>query len=72
MIKSAEERKLDFTRDFNEMLKKHKADIDFFAESYGYSYGEYTGDATVSMMTEYDQEGNIVAEYSDFSLKDLL
>lgn len=65
-MRTAKEREAAFRLDLAELLKKHKAELDITDD--GKAYGMHSGIAIVTMMGEWDGDGNITAEYTEFRL----
>ena len=65
-MKTAKEREEAFRRDLAELLAKHKAELDITDD--GKSYGMHSGIAEVTMMSEWDAEGNLTADYTEFRI----
>ena len=63
-MKTKKEREEEFRRDLAELLAKHKAELDITDD--GKSYGMHSGIAVVTMMNEWDEDGNQTAEYTEF------
>lgn len=65
-MKTKKEREEEFRRDLAELLAKHKAELDITDD--GKSYGMHSGIAVVTMMNEWDEDGNQTAEYTEFRI----
>ena len=65
-MKTAKEREADFLRDLDALLKKHGAEI--LVTDDGKAYGMHSGIAEVTMDSEWDADGNQLAEYTAFTL----
>ena len=65
-MKTKKEREEEFRRDLAELLAKHKAELDI--TDAGKSYGMHSGIAVVTMMNEWDEDGNQTAEYTEFRI----
>jgi hypothetical protein len=65
-MKTAKEREADFRRDLAELLQKHKAELNITDD--GMDYGMHCGVALVSMMNEFDADGNEIAQYTEFRI----
>ena len=65
-IQTAAEREEAFRRDFDELLEKHKAELEITDDRK--PYGLHSGVAVVTIMSEYDDDGNQTAEYTEFKL----
>ena len=65
-MKTKKEREEEFRRDLAELLAKHKAELDITDD--GKSYGMHSGIAVVTMMNEWDEDGNQAAEYTEFRI----
>jgi hypothetical protein len=65
-MKTAKEREEAFRADLAELLAKHKAELDITDD--GKSYGMHTGIAVVTMMGEWDSNGDAKAEYAEFKI----
>jgi hypothetical protein len=65
-MKTAKEREEAFRRELAELLSKHNAEL--LVTDDGRSYGMQSGIAEVSMMSEWDADGNQTAEYTEFRL----
>lgn len=64
--REAKEREAEFRKDLEELLKKHKADIEVTDD--GRAYGMHKGIAIVTMQSEWDEGGNQTEEYVEFRL----
>ncbi len=65
-MKTAKEREAAFRADLAELLARHKAELNITDD--GKSYGLHQGVAEVTMMAEYDADGNQTAESTDFRI----
>ena len=65
-MKTKKEREEEFRRDLAELLAKHKAELDITDDDK--SYGMHSGIAVVTMMNEWDEDGNQTAEYTEFRI----
>jgi len=65
-MKTAKDREEAFRRDLVELLAKHKAELKITDD--GKSYGMHSGIAEVTMMSEWDAEGNLTADYTEFRI----
>ena len=65
-MRTAAERECAFRRDLAELLAKHKAELDITDD--GKDYGMHSGIVIVTMMGEWDDDGNNTAEFTDFRL----
>ena len=65
-MKTSKEREEAFRRDLAELLAKHKAELKITDD--GRSYGMQSGIAEVTMMSEWDAEGNLTADYTEFQI----
>ena len=65
-MKTAKEREEAFRRDLAELLAKHKAELDITDDRK--SYGQHNGIAVVTMMGEWDSNGDATAEYTEFEI----
>ena len=63
-MRTSKEREEAFRRDLEELLAKHNAELDITDDAR--AYGMHRGIAVVSMMNEWDCDGNQTAEYTDF------
>ena len=63
---TAKEREEAFRRDLEELLLKHKAELDITDD--GKPRGVHSAVAEVTMMSEFDGEGNQTAEYTEFRI----
>lgn len=63
-MQTAKEREAAFRRDLAELLTKHKAELAITDN--GKSYGMHSGIAAVTMMSEWNTEGNLTGEYTEF------
>ena len=63
-MQTAKEREEAFRRDLAELLAKHKAELNITDD--GKSYGMHSGIAVVTMMGEWDEAGNLTADYAEF------
>lgn len=63
-MQTAKEREEAFRRDLAELLTKHKAELAITDN--GKSYGMHSGIAAVTMMSEWDADGNLTADYTEF------
>ena len=60
------EREQAFRRDLDELLTKHKAELQITDDGKG--YGMHNGIAVVTMMSEWDEVNNQTAEYTEFQI----
>ena len=65
-MQTAKEREEAFRRDLAELLAKHKAELNITDD--GKSYGMHCGVAEVTMMSEWDADGNLTADYAEFRI----
>ncbi len=65
-MQTAKEREEAFRRDLAELLAKHKAELNITDD--GKSYGMHNGVAEIMMMSEWDAEGNLTADYTEFRI----
>jgi hypothetical protein len=65
-MRTAAEREASFRADLAELLAKHKAELDITDD--GSSYGMHSGIAVVTMMSEFDEDGNLLADYTEFRI----
>lgn len=65
MIKS-KERETAFRRDLAGLLEKHKAELSITDD--GKPYGMHSPEAWVSMDAEWDTDGNMVSEDTEFRI----
>ncbi len=65
-MKTPDEREADFRKDLKDLLEKHKAEL--FITDDGKAYGMHNGIAVVTMMSEYDKDGNQTAEFTEFRI----
>lgn len=65
-MQTSSEREKAFRRDLAELLAKHKAELDITDDRK--PYGMHKGEAVVTMMSEYDEAGDQVAEYTEFRI----
>lgn len=63
---TAKEREELFRKDLKELLEKHKAELVITDD--GKPYGMHNPIVNISMFQEYDKDGNVIAEYTDFNL----
>lgn len=65
-MQTTKEREDAFRRDLAELLAKHKASLAITDD--GESYGMHNGIAVVTMMSEWDEDGNQIADYAEFRI----
>lgn len=65
-MKTAKERESAFLQDLYALLKTHGAEI--IVTDDGRPYGMHSGIAEVTMDSEWDTDGNQLAEYTEFTL----
>ena len=65
-MQTPKEREDAFRRDLAELLAKHKAELEITDDRK--PYGLHSGEAVVTMMSEYDEDGNQTAEYTEFRI----
>ena len=65
-MQTAKEREEAFRRDLAELLAKHKAELIITDD--GKEYGMQSGVAEVTMMCEWDDDGNMTADYAEFRI----
>ncbi|WP_139786801.1 hypothetical protein [Desulfamplus magnetovallimortis] len=65
-MKTAAEREMNFRRDLDELLAKHKAELDITDD--GAEYGMHSAIAVVTMMPEWSQDGDQTTEYTEFRI----
>jgi hypothetical protein len=65
-VQTPKEREDAFRRDLSELLAKHKAELEITDDRKG--YGQHSGIAVVTMMSEWDEAGNQTAEYTEFRI----
>lgn len=65
-MRTAQEREEAFRRDLAELLAKHKAELDITDD--GKAYGMHSGIAVVTMMSEWDSDGNVTDDYTEFRI----
>jgi hypothetical protein len=65
-MRTAKQREEEFRADLKALLEKHKAELDITDD--GRSYGMHNGIAVVTMMGEWDGDGNETAEYTEFRI----
>jgi hypothetical protein len=65
-MKTATEREAAFRKDLAELLAKHGAELDITDD--GKPYGRHSAIAIVSMMCEYDSDGEVSADYTEFRI----
>lgn len=65
-MQTPKEREEAFRRDLAELLAKHKAELAVTDD--GKSYGLHNGIAVVTMMSEWDEDGNQIADYAEFRI----
>lgn len=65
-MKTAKQRESEFRADLKALLEKHKAELDITDD--GRNYGMHSGIAVVTMMNEWDEDGNQTAEYTEFRI----
>lgn len=65
-MRTPKEREDAFRRDLAELMARHRAELDITDD--GKSYGLHQGIAVVTMMSEWDADGNQTAEYTEFRL----
>lgn len=65
-MKTANEIEADFRKDLEQLLLKYKAEMDITDD--GRSYGMHSGIVRISISGEWDKDGNVISEYSEFVL----
>lgn len=65
-MRTSRQRKEAFMEDFQALLRKHDAECDITDDGAG--YGMQTGMAVISMVTKWDDDGEITDQYTDFDL----
>jgi hypothetical protein len=60
------QREAAFRSDLAELLAKHNAEINITDD--GKRHGQHSGIAVVTMTPEWDDEGNKIAEYTEFMI----
>lgn len=65
-MKTAKEREAAFRQDLADLLKKHSAELTITDD--GKSYGMHSGIAIVSIDSEWDSNGDVIAEYAEFQI----
>ena len=63
-MKTAAQREAAFRKDLEALLKKHKAEL--LITDDGGEYGMHQGVAEVTMTSEWDGDGNLIADYTEF------
>jgi hypothetical protein len=63
-MKTAKQREADFRADLKALLDKHKAELNITDD--GGDYGMQQGVAEVTMISEWDKDGNQTAEFTEF------
>ena len=64
-MKKSEEREAGFRQELSELLAKYRAELDIVNEGLNYMPRMVV---QITMMGEWDSEGNITAEYTEFNL----
>jgi len=65
-MKTAKQREEDFRRDLAELLARHDAELTVTDD--GKSYGMHSGVCLITMQTEWNKDGDILADYTEFRL----
>lgn len=65
-MRTAKQREEEFRADLEALLEKHKAELVITDDRR--SYGMHNGIAVVTMMGEWDGDGNETAEYTKFRI----
>lgn len=65
-MKTAKQREEDFRRDLAELLACHDAELTVTDD--GKVYGMHSGVCLISMQSEWNKDGDILAEYTEFQL----
>lgn len=65
-VKTAAEREAAFRADLAELLKKHEAELEITDD--GEPWGRHSGIAIVSMYSKHDDDGNPIADYTEFRI----
>lgn len=65
-MKTSKEREEEFRLELNDLLAKHKAELEISSE--GKPYGKHIGIAVITMMPVYDENETQTAEYTDFRI----
>lgn len=63
---TSKEREKAFRKDFYELLTKHKAEFEITDD--GKDYGMHKGIVIITMMNEFDNDGNQASEFTEFKL----
>lgn len=65
-MKTSKQREEDFRRDLAELLARHDAELTVTDDGKG--YGMHSGACLISMQSEWNKDGDILAEYTEFQL----
>jgi len=65
-MKTAKDREEAFRRDLAELLARHKAELSITDDRK--AYGMHSGVAEVTMDGEWDADGNLTADYTEFRI----
>jgi len=65
-MKTAKQREEEFRKDLKDLLFKHSADLEITDDQAG--YGMHSGIAIVTMSPEYDEDGILIADYTEFTI----
>lgn len=65
-MKTEKERENAFRKDFEELLQRHKAE--FTLTDDGRGYGLHRPVALIEMMSEFNESGDKISEYTEFEL----
>ena len=65
-MKTAKEREAAFRANLTELLANHKAELNITDDGSGYGFQQ--GVAEITMMSEYDTDGNQTAEFTEFRI----
>lgn len=65
-MKTSNEIESNFRKDLEELLLKYKAEMDITDD--GRPYGMHSGIVRMSISGEWDKDGNVVSEYTEFIL----
>ncbi len=65
-MKTAKEREAEFRADLAELLRKHRAELNVTDD--GRPYGMQSGVCEVYLEGVFDEDGNVIEEFSEFNL----
>jgi hypothetical protein len=65
-MQTPKEREAAFRRDLAELLAKHRAELEITDDRK--PYGLHSAEAVVTMPSEWDEDGNQIADYTEFRI----